>query len=253
MSIYDSEIDRFADSDILVPDDKKGKKSFLTADKCFIFGCPLVALAVSVFLFSKVLKLSAILAGMGYIIYVAGTLLLYPKSHTNKSAATALWAVRTLGIAFFALALAVPLVSMNFKRDKSMYELKRFIYVAGVKPEAQEILPETLPSESKDYYFLTEGKSGGKEYLPLACLVLRTNFENLTKIAEKVSVKSENFFTENRGVYYDILGDKVPKNLPMYVFNQIRNEANIKDDLKNAVLYKGVLINYDTGLLVIWK
>lgn len=254
MSIYDSENDRFADTDILIRDDKKGGNGFLIADKCIVFGYPLLSVALGVFLFSGTLKLSVIIAVIGYLVYVGGLLLLYRKSHREKSAATALWAVRTVGLSFLLLAFAVPLISMNFKREKSMYEVKRLIYIAGVESEAQEILPECLPTESKDYYFLTEGKSERRENLPFTCLVLRTDFENLKKVAEKVSVNNNNFFTSDRGIYHtEIIGERVPKNLPIYVFDQIRNKAKIKDDLKNAVLYRGVLINYDTGLLVIWK
>ena len=62
MSIYDSENDRFADTDILIRDDKKGGNGFLIADKCIVFGYPLLSVAWGVFLFSGTLKLSVIIA-----------------------------------------------------------------------------------------------------------------------------------------------------------------------------------------------
>ena len=102
--------------------------------------------------------------------------------------------------------------------------------------------------------------------------------ETLNNIAEKLNADTELTCTQSKPLtaeemkketyaYYgkhETISTFKPAELPRFVYNELVWEAGFTDDLSNATIYfteskefswncgKGALINYETGLLVLW-
>ena len=102
-----------------------------------------------------------------------------------------------------------------------------------------------------------------QDYRPYAYLVFHGREELLRSLEAELSQKSgyepaETKMPEEAGAV------RKPESLPMHVFYKLLDEASINEDLSRAVIYlgndgdrlnsaSGALLNYDTGLVVIWQ
>ena len=187
---------------------------------------------------------------------------------------------QTIAVGLLAAALAAPFICLTGTRNPQMYRLKWFVYTNGVRESAfvkNNIPPEKLPAIHKDYYFRTEPDMIAQDYTPCAFLFLHTDAETLNQTAERLDAYSGVIREQNTPPDPEDLAEREagyradeaylahrPDALPHFVYQELVKKAGFQDDLSNAVIYKpakqanmwyvgsGALINYETGLLVIW-
>ncbi len=217
------------------------------------------------------------LSFFGIIIYVLGCCLFYVKSQYNYVYRKILNICRIVGISMMLIAYVCPVVATKYDTDKVMYPVKRYIYTHGVKSSDCSILPKYLYNDASDYYFRTEVSVPAQDYRPYSYLAFHTSEENLKKYEEKIRQNPD--YTYNKNVpldeeeYQEILEkypdeDKWwvnrPEKLPIHVYQRLYKDAGITDNLDNSIIYtghdsstwnsySGALINYETGLLLVWK
>lgn len=211
--------------------------------------------------------------------------------HINEESGKGKWALilsRVLVIGMLAVTLAASVICISFSRTPLIYPLKRLIYAVGVKSyESIDtfavnkcMMPETLPDECRDYYFVTEQALHGPEGpYPNAYLYFRTDTETLKQYAEKLDAAFDikclhgeaiTEITENESTFSnqdDWLRYKYKNTfgLPDDVTSFMLHSAGIRDDLTDAYYYmpafiggvknyygSGVLIDYETGLFLAW-
>ncbi|MBR4200785.1 MAG: hypothetical protein IKQ91_05860 [Oscillospiraceae bacterium] len=180
--------------------------------------------------------------------------------------------VRTLGITLFAAVWLVPLICIRFDRVPLLYPVKHFVFQCGVKayPYRGTILPAFLPKKHDDYVFRTEPGMVAQDYHPYEYLFIHTDAETLRAFEQKLSGDPDCERQENRSYSPEEVQEMLEngeirsadwaayQNIPQWVYESIRNGADINDDLTYAVVYRseggsfGAVLNYETGLLVIW-
>ncbi|MBE6861672.1 MAG: hypothetical protein E7497_02075 [Ruminococcus sp.] len=154
------------------------------------------------------------------------------------------------------IAFYVPtLILMNFNETKLFYPLKRACYIHGVFGENYEfyddMLPEKLLDNCSDYYFRTQGCFPAQDYHPSSYLIFHTDTEVLDLYAAHYEtldcIRLENGM-QSEDEFDDI----------EWFCSQMRLNERVQDNLDNAVLYwfdeyypKGMLLNYETGLVAI--
>ena len=213
----------------------------------------------------------------GIAVYILGCNFLYIRSRYNFVYKRILNAIRIIGIAMILIAYGCPLICINFEGSSIMYPVKKFIYTHGVKSCSDGILPVFLYGDISDYYFRTEGSFPAQDYTPFAYLAFHTSEENLKKYEEKLRENPDYEYSKNVSLNeeeYQAELEKYeekykweagcPQKMPQHVYQRLYESAGITDNLDNSVLYvvkntkasksyKGALINYETGLIVIWR
>lgn len=234
----------------------------------FIGGCFFIAWTAGI---------SFALSVAGFLIYFFGVLIFFSSAAKSIIAKRLLWISRITGLFLMILAYCAPIICINFKTQSFMYPVKRFVYVYGVKPAAKDILPVFLSESPEDYYFRTEGSFPAQDYRPYSYLIFHTSEQALAEYENKLSQNSEytkKMIQPKSDEEYDELVKKYseedtymaycPEELPRHVYNWLVKGAGITENLNNAViyghnsnsdwnLYSGALLNYETGLIVIWR
>ncbi len=241
-------------------------------------GCGIALYPVLLFLIATIgitlkLALPVLIFGFGIIPFF------FKRSEKTGKCRIPLLISRIIGITLTAAALAAPLICLNFKRMPLLYRAKQFVFSQGVRSSpltAHSILPKKLPSVCKDYYFRTEPCMPAQDYVPSAYFFIHTDQETLKQYAEKLeSYKgvtcyqnqplSEAEYVENRQYCQpdQLYQLNRPPALPSFVYEQLII-AGFTDDLSHAYTYfpsrragqwyigSGALINYETGLYLVW-
>ncbi len=154
------------------------------------------------------------------------------------------------------IAFYMPtLILMNFDEAELLYPLKRAYYTHGVFGENykfyEDMLPEKLPDNCSDYYFRTQGCFPAQDYHPSSYLMFHTDREMLDSYAAHYEtlrcIRLEN------GTQSEDEFDHIE-----WFCSMMRLNERFDDNLDNAVLYlfddyykKGMLLNYETGLVAI--
>jgi hypothetical protein len=131
-------------------------------------------------------------------------------------------------------------------------------------------MPAALPAKHDDYYFRTEPAAIAQDYCPFAYLAfhtdkatLRTYEQNLTgnpHLERRENPKYSEEDLERLSLNEDAVNAGY---LPLFVYHYVKEKGGICDDLTHAVIYQGdnrgtwhcgsgALINYETGLLIVW-
>lgn len=241
------------------------KKSYAIVDivvtAACILGLPLVLIRLSMYG-----GLTAPMWWTGLGIYVLSALLLYRRSLEKKWLKALHWSARILGVLLMLAAFYLPAeIGRHFERDPSMYSAKRYVYIEGVKDGKDAgLLPQELPGDITDYYFSTMSEMPmAQDYWPYAHLVFHGSEELLRSFEAKFSQMSGYELAETK-MPEEAGAVQKPESLPMHVFDKLLDEASINEDLSRAVIYlgndgdrlnsaSGALLNYDTGLVVIWQ
>ena len=211
----------------------------------FIGGCFFIAWTAGIFFALSV---------AGFLIYFFGVLIFFSSAAKSIIAKRLLWISRITGLFLMILAYCAPIICINFKTQSFMYPVKRIVYVYGVKPAAKDILPVFLSESPEDYYFRTEGSFPAQDYRPYSYLIFHTSEQALAEYQNAIYVNPKN---DTYMAYW-------PEELPRHVYNWLVKGAGITENLNNAViyghnsnsdwnLYSGALLNYETGLIVIWR
>ncbi len=168
-----------------------------------------------------------------------------------------LYAARII-TALLIVAFYMPsFILMSFKETELLYPLKRACYIYGVYGGSEfydNLLPEKLPDKCGDYYCMTQGCVPAQDYHPSSYLMFHTDRDTLDSYAEYYS-----------GFGYTLLENNVSEDEEDNSFDriewfcsQMRISERFSDNLDNAVLYyiddyypKGILLNYETGLVAI--
>ena len=180
-----------------------------------------------------------------------------------------LYAVRTAGITLLILPALMTILCLSFSKVPALYRVRRFIYREGVcdRFHSGVLMPERLPDSITQYNFRARVQAPAQDYSPDAVLVLHTDQSWLhayedSLAADEGLIRIENTvpeqFDEESGEEQP--AQQCPEQLPRWVFDP----NNITDDLQHAVFYlpqdaegkparyAGAMINYETGLLVVW-
>ena len=245
-------------------EDKK-KRRFAFGDLIVIAACilglPLVMISLSMYG-----GLASPMWWTGLGIFILAAILLYRRSLEKKWLKALHWSARILGMILMLTAFFLPSkICRDFERKPSMYSAKRYVYIEGVKDGKDAgLLPEELPGDITDYYFSTMHEMPmAQDYRAYAYLVFHGDKELLRSFEAKLSRMSG----------YELAETKMPENpdplskpeaLPKNVFEKMINDAEVQEDLSNALIYlgndggmwnhpTGALLNYQTGLIVIWQ
>lgn len=195
------------------------------------------------------------ISGVLLIIAVVSALALgvvYKEVQRKQKGKKLLIAARVIAIGACVVYYLPMVVLMNFVETKWMYPLKRLDYTFGVyggnAAYYQRLLPGTLPKVCEDYSFRTQGSMIAQDYHPSSYLMFHTDTVTLDEYA----------------AYYEtldcsrIVNSEYTEGKFSWFCGQMRMEKYFQDDLSNAVLYwfgdyypKGVLLNYDTGLVAV--
>ncbi|MBQ3919096.1 MAG: hypothetical protein II695_05430 [Oscillospiraceae bacterium] len=211
-------------------------------------------------------------AEYGWLAYLIGVIVLYRPSRRYRAAAAVLAVIRTAALIMMIGAYAFPVICSGFERNSGMYAAKRYVFINGVRETAGDLLPESIPEDAADYYFRTERQLLAQDYRPYAYLVMHTDRDFLMRYEADISQNEryersvcdleEERESRDGGGQAGI--DARPEKLPRHVYDRLYNDAMIRDDLDGSVIfcgddasawntYTGAMINYDTGLLVIWR
>ncbi|HBB19949.1 MAG TPA: hypothetical protein DCZ62_05860 [Ruminococcus sp.] len=215
---------------------------------------PMWSIGVGIFILAAVTRY--VLAAMG----------LEKQSLEKKWPKALYWSACILGILLMLTAFFLPAkIGRHFEKDQSMYTAKRYVYIEGVKDGKDAgLLPEELPGDITDYYFSTMSEMPmAQDYRPYAYLVFHGSEELLRSFETKFSQMSGYELAETK-IPDEAGAVQKPESLPMHVFDKLLDEARINEDLSRAVIYlgndgdrlnsaTGALLNYDTGLVVIWQ
>ena len=198
---------------------------------------------------------------------IPGVFRLYARTGRHKRL---LHLLRGLGILLLAAFWLSPLICIRFNRVPLLYPVKLFVFQAGVRayPYQETVLPARLPKQHDDYYFRTEPGMIAQDYHPCEYLFLHTDADTLRAYDARLSQDPDFTRLENRS-YPAITLQKMLENggisseewaeyqnIPYWLFCMIRDEADMPDDLTHAVSFQGhggAVLNYETGLLVIWN
>ncbi len=212
----------------------------------------------------------------GWFLYLIAVCVLYRFSLNNRAVKVILAVLRTAALILMVGAFVFPVICTGFEKNVGMYAAKRYVYINGVKKSAGDILPESIPRGAADYYFRTDKQLLAQDYRPYAYLVIHTDRAYLkdyeamisqnTRYTRTVCDLETEAIERDRNEYsgeYAYL-NACPNRLPRYIYDRVYKDAGIHDDLDGSVIfcgdddstwnpYTGALINYDTGLLVIWR
>ena len=180
-----------------------------------------------------------------------------------------LYAMRTAGITLLILPALMTILCLSFPKVPALYRVRRFLYREGVcdRYHSGVLMPEHLPDSITRYEFKARVQAPAQDYSPDAVLLLNTDQSWLhayedSLAADEGLIRIENTVPEQ---YDEESGEEkterpCPELLPHWVFYP----NNITDDLQHAVFYlpqetegkparyAGAMINYETGLLVVW-
>lgn len=174
--------------------------------------------------------------------------------------------MRAVGISLLAVIVLAPVVNLGFSRTPLLYPAKRLVFTQGVRnPKiARVILPYLLPRHHADYYFRTDSALHGPDsfvYTAGAYLFLHTDEKTLRRCEASLQDCEQLERLENSAYPAETSAENESlqyRYLPRFVYARMTGRAGMTDDLSHAVVYladtgsSGVLINYETGLLIVW-
>lgn len=208
--------------------------------------------------------LTTAISGTLLLIAIGSVLLLGIVNKAVKKWRKGRWvlvAARILAIGA-CIAFYLPMVVLlNFSESKLLYPLKRLDYTHGVfgenAPYYERLLPEKLPGTCEDYSFITQGSMIAQDYHPSSYLIFHTDTATLEAYATHYE---ELGFTriENEPEYEPEDETWTAQDDMEWFCRQMRLRDRFQDNLDHAVLYlhkdrfpKGMLLNYETGLVAI--
>ena len=164
-----------------------------------------------------------------------------------------LYAARGVVISAWIIFCLPTLILFSFPKNKLLYPLKRFDYMYGVygSDYYKEWLPSKLPEVCNDYIFITKGSMLAQDHHASSYLMFHTDTVTLDSYALH--------FDKLDGILYEN-GTEDEDIQRIEWFCKMLSLPNIfQDSLDHAVLYwfnngrnpKGVLLNYETGLIAI--
>ena len=180
-----------------------------------------------------------------------------------------LWFMRAAGVLLLLLHCKLTLLCVSFPTVPALYRVRRFLYREGVRDRSHSavLMPERLPEQFTGYTFRACVQAPAQDYYPDASLHLRTDAEWLRHSEDTLAAESGLMRLEDTQpeILYDEEDDEQaeplrPKYLPLYLFDT----DYITEDLQHAVFYlpqnadgtpdsyAGAMINYETGLLIVW-
>ena len=180
-----------------------------------------------------------------------------------------LYAMRAAGITLLVLPCIMTFLCVGFSKIPALYRIRRFIYREGVRDRFHSgvLMPEQLPDSLTRYEFHARVQAPAQDYSPDAVLILNTDQSWLHAYEDSLAADEGLFRHENtvNELYDEESGDEQPAHqcpelLPRWVYDPYR----ITDDLQHAVFYlpqdaegktaryTGAMINYETGLLIVW-
>lgn len=236
-------------------------------------------LIIAVLCFPLFLIWSISVAGLTpyFIILLLGLFILIPvlyrRYRKNGKCLIALWTARISFVVVAALYAVIPLIGTRFEHNKNFYIPKKLIYTYGVydlSAEIDEMLPEKLPDECREYRFITQLGSIAQDSHPSVYLMFYTDGETIEEYEDLFSglpncVKSDEIGTRSRSVlegdkYVEVTYDH-PQNFPEHIWTWLE-ETHKKEflDMRDAVVYRktdtyysrGCLLDHDSGLVVFW-
>lgn len=216
------------------------------------------------------LMLTSAISGTLLLVAVGSALLLgivYKVVRTWQKGRWVLLVARILAIGACIVFYLPMVVLLNFSESKLLYPLKRLDYTRGVygdnAPYYERLLPEKLPEQCEDYMFITQGSMVAQDYHPSSYLMFHTDTTTLGAYAahyeELGCTRLENEPAYESEYEYEDAPENTPEQKKIDWFcGQMRLRNYFQDNLDHAVLYwlndrypKGMLLNYETGLVAI--
>lgn len=258
---------------------EKQRKRLRRANSAVGAGCLGTIMLGGIFL---ILAISGITFPLILPAVIAGVLVVPAFFHLHLRTGKFRWLLylsRTVSIGIIAAIYLLPWVCLRFEHSAWLFPLKRSIYVHGVRcPNVTDsIMPKYLPKQHDDYFFRTEPAVLAQDYTPFAYLALHTDTATLHMYEEKVSADTRFERRQNPKYTEEEISDMTENNpsaeyytaqiecghLPRFVYDTVKKRGGIEDDLTHAVIYQGnnsgtwhcgsgALINYETGLLIVW-
>ena len=191
-----------------------------------------------------------------------------------------LYIIRAIIVVLLAVMLVAPYVIINFKHQKSVYQLKKLVFTYGVgsKENCQQLLPDEMPEKCENYLFITQGQGIAQDYHPSLYLAFHTDEATLRGYEQKMkdsgakqkdySVSYDEYLNEwdlseedfqdqytMNGVLAQYLNKK---GFPQHVFYRLE-PVHMTDFDKDTLVYYfedyyyyGCMLDYDSGLAVFW-
>lgn len=163
-------------------------------------------------------------------------------------------------LAVFAIAaFYTPLVVLRSAKEvQLLYPLKRFLYTYGVYGDGsgmyEAMLPEQLPDACTGYRFRTQGSLIAQDYHASSYLTFYTDVATL----EAYAAYYDSMDCER--IQYDPVGETDEEQFPhlSWFCGQMQLDQNLPEHSEQMTLYwfdiyypKGVLLDYDTGLVAV--
>ena len=191
-----------------------------------------------------------------FLIAVSASLLLgviYRLVKKYNKGRKLLYIARGVVICAWIIFWLPALILISFPENKLLYPLKLFDYMYGVygSDYYKEWLPSKLPEVCNDYIFITKGDSPAQDHHASSYLMFHTDTETLDSYALH--------FDNLEGIRYENGTEDEASQRIEWFCNMLSLPNIFPDNLDHAVLYwfndgrypKGVLLNYETGLIAI--
>lgn len=251
---------------------EKQRRNLRRANKAIGIGCTGIMLLGGIFFMIMVAGITFSLFFPTLVVCLLVVPAVYALYVRKPKCKWLLYPARAAAYALIAVMLLSPVVCICFQHTPLMYPVKRLVFTKGVrKPEITDtLLPFLLPARHDDYFFRTEPSMIAQDYTPFAYLAIHTDAETLRAYEAGLTGNSHLERRENPKYTKDdpegvsLNDDAINAGyLPMFVYQYIKRGTNLTDDLTHAVIYQGdnsgtwhcgsgALINYETGLLIVW-
>lgn len=177
---------------------------------------------------------------------------------------------RVIAVISLILVIAAPYILFSFEYSKPMYPVKKYLYRSS---QSYEYLPAALPEKCEDYRFITQGQAIAQDYHASSYLAFYTDKATLSEYEEYFSALGYALYDkpyivgEDMDEYIDDLkakgydDQKIEYSIAAdiygiqgHVWQRIGKSyfGGIKDPKVYTSHYKGVVLDYETGLVIIW-
>lgn len=181
---------------------------------------------------------------------------------------------RAIAVLSVILVIAAPYILFSFEYSKPMYPVKKYLYRGW---QDCEYLPAALPEKCEDYRFITQGHAIAQDYHASSYLAFYTDKATLSEYEEYFSAlgyalnDKQHIVGEDLDEYIDDLkakgydDQKIEYSIAAdiygiqgHVWQRIGKSyfGGIKDPKvytsHYTSHYKGIVLDYETGLVIIW-
>lgn len=177
---------------------------------------------------------------------------------------------RVIAVLSLIPVIAAPYILFSFEYSKPMYPVKKYLYRSS---QSYEYLPAALPEKCEDYRFITQGQAIAQDYHASSYLAFYTDKATLSEYEDYFSAlgyelfDKPKIFVEDMDEYIDDLkasgydDQEIEYSIasqiyciPGHVWQKIGKSfsGGIKDPKVCTSHYKGIVLDYETGLVIIW-